>query len=469
MRYLYERMHWLVLVLATIALVLIAVVSFTTTAHFADTEKWISHTHEVETIIARIRSNLFSSQDALIAESVTGDPSFHSLYTQSEADLAHDVSRVRGLTSDNQSQQSRLDSLEALIKSRDASLLNFGASASSGSSASSLATQNQDAERERFTAGRAPTAKALAVLDDMLAEERRLLALRNAASESTYLHARIALAAVYAVVVIVLFVYLRGLILELRNRERAEDAVRHLSGRLLQLQDAERRKIARDLHDSFGQTFAALKMNLDQVATANRSGSDRANDILADCEQLVEKCMIEARTLSHLLHPPLLDELGFVSAAKAYVEGYSARCHVEVNVDLPEDLARMPDEIELTLFRALQESLTNIHRHSDSPSVDIRLERRADGVNLTVRDYGKGIPADRLNSFANSTGAVGVGLAGMRERVRQLKGHLNLRAMHPGTLVTVVLPLTGGSAATAPGQRERPQKMGSAQITATDL
>jgi signal transduction histidine kinase len=466
MRYLYERMHWLVLVLATIALVLIAVVSFTTTAHFADTEKWISHTHEVETVIARIRSNLFSSQDALIAESVTGDPSFHSLYAQSEADLAQDVARVRGLTSDNPSQQSRLDSLEALIKSRDASLLNFGSPSSS--SPSSLATQNQEAEHERFTAGRAPTAKALAVLDDMLTEERRLLALRDAASAITYLRARIALAAVYAIVVIVLFVYLRGLVLELRNRERAEESVRQLSGRLLQLQDAERRRIARDLHDSFGQTFAALKMNLDQVATANRSGSDRANELLADCEQLVEKCMIEARTLSHLLHPPLLDELGFASAAKAYIEGYSARCHVQVNLDLPEDLARMPDEIELTLFRAVQESLTNIHRHSGSPSVDIRLERRADGVNLTIRDYGKGIPADRLKSFANSTGAVGVGLAGMRERVRQLKGQLNLRAMHPGTLVTVVLPLSGGSAVTPPGQRERPPKMGSARIPATD-
>src|ERR1700723_1021527 len=193
MRYLYERMHWLVLVFATIALVLIAVVSFSATARFADSEKWVSHTHQVETVIARIRSNLFSSQDALIAESVTGDPSFHSLYTQSEADLAHDVSRVRELTSDNPSQQSRLDSLEALIKSRDASLLNFGSAASS---ASSLATQNQDNEHERFIAGRAPTAKALAVLDDMLTEERRLLALRNAASASTYLHARMALAAV---------------------------------------------------------------------------------------------------------------------------------------------------------------------------------------------------------------------------------------------------------------------------------
>jgi signal transduction histidine kinase len=465
MRYLYERMHWLVLVFATIALVLIAVVSFSATARFADSEKWVSHTHQVETVIARIRSNLFSSQDALIAESVTGDPSFHSLYTQSEADLAHDVSRVRELTSDNPSQQSRLDSLEALIKSRDASLLNFGSAASSSSS---LATQNQDNEHERFTAGRAPTAKALAVLDDMLTEERRLLALRNAASASTYLHARMALAAVYAVVVIVLFVYLRGLVLELRNRERAEESVRHLSGRLLQLQDAERRKIARELHDSFGQTFAALKMNLDQVASANRSGSCRADELLADCDELLEKCMIEARTLSHLLHPPLLDELGFVSAAKSYIEGYSARCQVQVNVDLPQDLGRMPDEIELTLFRALQECLTNIHRHSGSPTVDIRLERRADGVNLTVRDYGKGIPADRLKGFANSTGAVGVGLAGMRERVRQLKGNLSIRAMHPGTLVTVVLPLTGGSAVTPPGQRERPPKMGSTQIPATD-
>ncbi len=165
--------------------------------------------------------------------------------------------------------------------------------------------------------------------------------------------------------------------------------------------------------------------------------------------------MIEARTLSHLLHPPLLDELGFVSAARAYIEGYSARCHVQVNLDLPNDLERLPEEIELTLFRALQESLTNIHRHSGSPTVDIRLERAANAVNLTVRDYGKGIPADLAKSFANRTGAVGVGLAGMRERVRQLKGQLNIRPARPGTLLAVSLPLPTNRPTQTPGQRNR--------------
>ena len=322
---------------------------------------------------------------------------------------------------------------EALIKSRDASLFTLGSPSSSSSIPPSLAaTQNaQEAEHERPTAGRgACLHKALAVLDDMLTEERRLLALRDAASAITYLRARIALAAVYAIVVIVLFVYLRGLVLELRNRERAEESVLQLSGRLLQLQDAERRKIARDLHDSFCQTFAALKMNLDQIATANRSGSDRANELLADCEQLVEKCMIEARTLSHLLHPPLLDELGFPSAAKSlYRRIFRSLPRSGVNLDLPEDPRQnagrnRADAVSLrSAGKPYRYRITAIQA---SPSVDIRPERRADGVNLTIRDYGKGIPADlELKSFANSTGAVGVGLdACCASAIRQLKGQM---------------------------------------------
>jgi signal transduction histidine kinase len=442
MRYLYERMHWLVLAFATVALILIAAFGFRATSRFAESAKWVAHTHQVETVVARIRSNLFASQDALVAESVTSDPSFHTLYTQSEAALAADVAQMRELTSDNPAEQTRLDSLEGLIKSRDDALRNFVSSTAASPAQPQPQTQ-QEAQRDRFMAGQAPTIKALAVLDEMLADEERLLAQRNEESTLTYMRARIALAAVYAIVVIVLFVYLRGLIVELRNRERAEEAVQRLSGRLLQLQDVERRKIARELHDSFGQTFAALKMNLDQVAMDEHPESERSRALLAEALQLLERCMTEARTLSHLLHPPLLDELGFVSAARTYIEGYSERCHVQVKLDLPADLERMPDEIELTLFRALQESLTNIHRHSGSATVDIRLERATDSVNLAVRDYGKGISPDLAKSFANRTGGVGVGLAGMRERVGQLKGQLNIRAMRPGTLLTVSLPLPG--------------------------
>lgn len=446
MRYMFDRMHVVVLVFATIALIFMAIVSFATTSRFRESEHWVSHTHVAETAIMGLRADLFASQDALRAEAAYSDPSYANLYNQSEASITSHVADLRRLTSDNIEQQSRLDSLDALIKSRRGALPETGASALAD-------PNNKNSAREILTVQQAATAKALAVLNDMREAEEQLLRQRIAEAHSTYERARIALAGAYAVVVLVLFVYFRGLIVELRNRRRAEETLRALSGRILRMQDAERRKIARELHDSFGQTFAALSMNLDQLAELARNSS-RSRELIAECTQMIERSMEEARTLSHLLHPPLLDELGFASAAQTFIEGFSDRSHLKVNVDLRADLQRMPDEVELTLFRALQESLTNVHRHSGSPAVDIRLERDAYGVVLSVRDYGTGISADLLKKFENRTGGAGVGLAGLRERVRELKGELTVRPAHPGTLLRVSLPLPESSPQKPPSPSE---------------
>ena len=454
-------MHWLVIVFATIALVFIAVVSFGATARFAQSEQSVAHTHEVETALMSFRSNLFASQDALLEGYVTGDPSFAAVYHRSEDRLAAKLQDLRRLTSDNPAQGSRLDTLAALIQSRRETLRESGVP----STGEGNATQ---AQRELFYRSQAPTTEALAVLDDMRGEEERLLQERTIASGRTYTRVRLALASAYAIVVLVLFVYFRGLLRELRNRQRAEEALRRLSGRILQLQDAERRKIARELHDSFGQTFAALKMNLDRIAADNASASGKSDQLLSESLLLLDRCISEARTLSHLLHPPLLDELGFASAAEMYIEGFSDRSRMQVNLDLPKHLERMPGEIELTLFRALQESLTNIHRHSGSSSVEIRLERRPTEAVLTVRDHGKGISAKVVEKFTNRTGGTGVGLAGLRERVRELEGQLSIRPAHPGTLLRVSLPLPEASASKAPAESPSVSGIGSQNSTAAD-
>jgi signal transduction histidine kinase len=217
-------------------------------------------------------------------------------------------------------------------------------------------------------------------------------------------------------------------------------ALRRVSSRLLQAQDEERRRIARELHDSVGQCLTAVKMNIDVLRRSELStGTD---EVLAESSSLLEQALTETRTISHLLHPPLLDEAGFASAARWYVDGFAKRSGVEINLEIPMELSRLPDSVELGLFRVLQESLTNMHRHSGSPTVDIRLNLDAKRVILEVRDYGRGMPRELLQRFQEVGTGGGVGLAGMQERISELGGRLEISAADPGTVVTVSMPVS---------------------------
>ncbi len=215
-------------------------------------------------------------------------------------------------------------------------------------------------------------------------------------------------------------------------------ALRRLSARLLQLQDEERRKIARELHDGLGQYLAALGINIERLIEQPTDGSE----ILLESREILQTTIAEIRTLSHLLHPPLLDEVGFSSAARWYVEGFAKRSGVEVNLDLPANLQRLPETIEITLFRALQETLINIHRHSGSKRADIQLRIEGDVVMLQIQDFGHGISTELLGSLQSSgTASGGVGLTGLRERTAELRGRMEIRSDGEGTLVSVTLPL----------------------------
>lgn len=232
------------------------------------------------------------------------------------------------------------------------------------------------------------------------------------------------------------------IVLDATARRNAESAYRRLSSRLLRLQDEERRRIAREMHDSLGQYLTALKINLE---VAGASPEQQRLELLAECIQLTNSCLTETRTLSHLLHPPLLDEAGLASAARWYITGFAERSGIKVNLDMPTDFARLPLPVETALFRVLQESLTNIHRHSQSQAADIRLAISDGHVNLAIRDYGKGIPEHVLQRFRQS-GTTGVGLAGMRERIYELGGQLEIRAETQGTTVSATIPINAGSA-----------------------
>lgn len=241
---------------------------------------------------------------------------------------------------------------------------------------------------------------------------------------------------------------------EIKVRAEAEESRRKLSARMLNIQDEERRRIARELHDSMGQTLAALKMTVSPLASASPAGSQTSKR-LEDSLVLIDEAIRETRTLSHLLHPPMLDELGFASAASWYVTGFAQRSGIEVKLELPEE-QRFAEATELTLFRALQESLTNIVRHSGSKKADVRLEISRQELILTIRDYGKGIAPERIEKFMNAGTDVGVGLGGMRERVRDLGGELNLQSDGTGTTVKATLPFELGAHATSEIETQRP-------------
>src|SRR5580700_7834105 len=217
------------------------------------------------------------------------------------------------------------------------------------------------------------------------------------------------------------------------------EQLRHLSAIVISLQDEERRRIARELHDSAGQYLAAIEMNLSGLSQ-NRDLDESVSRQISDSLDMANRCTSEVRTISYLLHPPLLDEMGLVSALSWYVEGFAERSGIKVQLDAPKDLGRLPRETETVLFRVVQQSLANIHRHSGSHVAKIRMEADAESVHVEICDEGRGIEPDVLKGFDAGRKLIGVGIAGMRERVRVMGGRFSIRSTGEGTTIDVSLP-----------------------------
>jgi two-component system, NarL family, sensor kinase len=233
--------------------------------------------------------------------------------------------------------------------------------------------------------------------------------------------------------------------------EASKKSLQALSARILRLQDDERRHIARDLHDITGQELAVVSMSLGHLANSiDRPGLD-VRKAIEDATTLVRKVEDEVRTLSYVLHPPLLDELGLVAALDWYVEGFSKRTGIQVHLDAPKDVPRLPAEREIGMFRVVQESLTNVLRHSGSKTAYVTLSVRSSFIQLSVADEGKGIPSRILNNINAGKGRLGVGLPGMRERIKQLEGTMEIVSRKCGTEIIATLPLREGEAAPAVG------------------
>jgi PAS domain S-box-containing protein len=258
---------------------------------------------------------------------------------------------------------------------------------------------------------------------------------------------------------------LAGKAIDITERKRAEDAVakardeleqrveertaaaRQLSARLLQMQDEERRRIARELHDSAGQMITALMMNVDQLKKTDGVDGDRAR-LLSDSDSILENLNKELRTMSHLLHPPLLDEVGLSSALQWYIDGFTKRSSITTKLELAENFGRVNPDLEIAIFRIVQECLTNVHRHSGSSKAIVRLQRSEEAALLEIEDEGKGIAPEKKSLLLGS-GPVGVGLRGMRERVLQLGGTLEIESENGGTTVRAMFPIAKSTPASA--------------------
>lgn len=225
--------------------------------------------------------------------------------------------------------------------------------------------------------------------------------------------------------------------------QESEQSLRNLSLNLLRTHDEERRLLGREMHDSLGQYLAVLKMKLDAASASNSTDRAARRRQTTECAKLVDQCLREVQTVSYLLYPPMLDEMGLKSAVPWYLEGFSRRSGIQTSFQAPHDFERLPRDTELALFRVLQESLTNIHKHSGSPTADVRILVEGNSIILEVVDRGKGFPAAILaESGREWVGSMGVGLRGMSERLHQFGGTLKITSDGTGTRLQAILPIS---------------------------
>jgi PAS domain S-box-containing protein len=231
---------------------------------------------------------------------------------------------------------------------------------------------------------------------------------------------------------------------DVTDRIRSEQELLQLTVRLFSLQDEERRRIARELHDGTAQNLFAITVNLARLGQLPSSESNEIRQLVSESQSLCDQSLQEIRTLSYLLHPPLLDQAGLVSALQWYVEGFTKRSGIHVDVSA-QPIGRLPSDVEMALFRVVQEALTNVRRHSRSTTASIRLERKQSEVILEIRDSGQGLTSPKQPEDSGQFPALGVGIPGMRQRIRQLGGTLEINSHHEGTTISAVVPLTNGA------------------------
>ena len=361
------------------------------------------------------------------------------------------VAQLQQLTADNTLQQVRLDAFQEALQ-QDIEQLNACIHQQN------CLGPNASSRNEFLTtiSGRRRTMSDM--LRNMEGMEDTLLQTRLTIWHRLFIRLVIILATCLTLALLLLAYNFGLLFREIERRKRQAQLEKNnaasykmLSARILELQDVERRRIARELHDSVGQFLAGLKINLGRLQRREAEATAQSYPLLLESIDLTDRAIGEVRTISHLLHPPLLDELGFHSAVRWYAEGFAKRSGIQVNLHLAEVVERLPKQIELALFRVLQESLTNVHRHAKASMVDIEVLCTDDLVILAVSDDGRGLHPDVLQRFRGGH-AGGIGLAGMRERLAELGGRLEVDSGPTGTRIRAILPTHECDPADAPAE-----------------
>jgi signal transduction histidine kinase len=425
------------LILAALLFVAAIILGFSMLQRMRESVGWILHTYDVRSEIRTLRVDS-ADLAAMVAEAPT-DPGSLKGTAKELSDEQQALADLRSETRDNPAQQERLARLEPLLNDTRSQL---AACSSDPHCLPSFSPSQQEFLRSLYVRHQ----KVLAILDSMDTEEKSLLEGRLTAWSRRFgiMVASLTISAVSAAF-LVLFNF-RMLLKEIDRRERNEqlirehvDSYRALSGRILELQDTERRKIARELHDSIGQYLAGLKFQLAQIERAAGSNPAEFQTLLSETSDLLDRCLAEVRTISHLLHPPLLDELGLYSAARWYVEGFAERSGLQVDFKVDDFVDRLHKDAEIALFRVLQEALTNVHRHAAATKVEVDISCKNDEAVLLVKDNGRGIPTELLRRYKEGHGG-GIGLAGMRERLNELGGNLTVESSRSGTSLRACLP-----------------------------
>jgi signal transduction histidine kinase len=414
---------------AVLLLFLGAVITYFTVVGLLDAEHLVNHTRDVQSALSNIGTLNARLGRSRIEYLGSGDSAPLNDYQAAVEDMGRAVALIEHLTADNKVQQNYCIRLETLVNER----IRLTGQSIEMKERGKSNRENEGALTEEIVR---VGAEMEALLRKMRSLEEQLLSARQARSLTLFRRAILLFSAAFVLALLLLALHYFLLNQELRARQRAEESLRRLNARLLEIQDEERRKISQELHESLGQYLSGVKMNL-EIA----SKSLPQNSLLAECVTILDKSISETRTMSHLLHPPLLDEIGFGSAAKWYVEGFSERTGIKVDLTLPADLPRLAGAIELTLFRMLQESLTNIQEHSGSKNAVVTVRFAGLQIELQVGDKGKGISSSVLERFESNNGYLGVGLTGMRERLRELGGRMQVQSDARGTVVVASLPI----------------------------